>query len=196
MKQVERDELAKVIAAVAVYYGRGDLSRPVISMYIDDLIEAGLTFSDAVDGYSKYRRNSKNLRFPIPAQIIEIVRPVVDDDSLARESVSRIIEAVSKFGYSRGEEACSFVGSAGWETVKRYGGWRSLCEQLGVHIDVTTFTAQARDLIKAHMALARAGKLGEAPQLEHANVIQLESKKQTGLERLDFQKLIPQKANP
>lgn len=192
MNQAERNDLGKLIATIAVYYGKTDLSRPVISMYIDDLVNSGLSFSQCEEAYSSYRRNSKNTRFPIPSQIIEISRPQTSDDSLAREAAIRIQQAIAKYGYMSEESAQEFIGEIGWQVVRRFGGWRYVCENHGLELNPLTFHAQARDIAKAQIEMARAGIMNQAPQLDHAQNIQLEQNR-SGLQRLDFNKLIETK---
>lgn len=162
MNQEERNKLATIIAATAVYYNRSDLNRHVISMYIEDLIASGLSFDEAAKGYSLYRRNPKNRVFPIPAQVVEAIRPGVDDDHIARETAARINEAVAKFGWARGEDAKGYIGELGWRAIRANGGWQAVCENHGRHIDVGIFTAQTRDHIKSIMVLARHDRLNEA----------------------------------
>lgn len=177
---------------MAIYYGKTDLSRPVISMYIDDIVASGLSFSQALDAYSAYRRNSKNTRFPIPSQIIDLVKPQVNDDALAREAAIRIQQAIAKFGYMGGDEAQAFIGEIGWQVVRRFGGWRYICENHGIELNPLTFHAQARDIARTQIEMARAGIMDQAPQLEHASNIQIQNNG-SGLQRLDFTKLIETK---
>ena len=170
MTQEERNEIGQVIGVMAVYYGRNDLTVPVISMYIDDFEGAGLTMSEAIQGYKLYRQNPKNVFFPIPAKIIELMRPVVSDETLAREAAARIQEAIVRCGYTNPEAAKNYIGEVGWNVVRRFGGWRYLCENHGLSINPLTFQAQARDLAKSHLELWKAGEFG--------NVISMPEKKE------------------
>lgn len=174
MTQEQRNDLGQVIGATAIYYGRRDITPTVISMFIDDLYVAGLSFDEAVEGYKLYRQNSKNRFFPIPASVIEIMRPEVSPDNLAREASARIVQAITKFGYDQGASARLFIGDLGWGVVQRFGGWQYLCENVGSEINVNTFMAQARDLAIAHNELSESNVLGQPIQLP-------ENKKQQGL---------------
>lgn len=138
-----RKALAYEIAGLAQYYGR-KLEERVLGMMVDDL--ADLPLEPVLDAFKNYRRNPKNRFFPLPAQIREIVAPEITPEAQGREIAASIQEAVVRFGYPNGELARAFLGHAGWEVVKRFGGWAHLCQNLGVAIDITTFHAQARQL--------------------------------------------------
>ncbi len=165
MTQEERNELGQIIGAMAIYFGRQDITRPVVSMFLDDIEQAGLSFAEALGGYTRYRQSSKSRRFPIPADIIELCRPQASDESLAKEAAGRILDAITRFGYMRGDEAQIYIGSLGWSVVKSFGGWRNVCENHGVEFNALTFQAQARELAKSHLELNRIGILGSGPQL-------------------------------
>jgi hypothetical protein len=153
-------KLKETIILTASYYGKA-LSEPVLAMYVDDLSD--LPTGDVIAAYRDYRRNPKNVHFPLPAQIRGIVQPVVDPDSASREVAARINGAIVKFGSWRGEDARAYIGTVGWSIVESYGGWSALCENHGLSIDPGQFLAQARELAKAriiHSPTAIANVIG------------------------------------
>lgn len=161
------NQILEAIVLTAAYYGR-DISPDVLRMYADDLSD--LRPESVIEAYTVYRRNPKNRTMPLPAQIREIIEPQVDDDTLAREAASRIVAAVPKFGYMQGQAAKSYVGELGWRVVDRYGGWQTVCRNLGDTLDVGTFQAQAREIARAQATLARAGRHNEPPSLPSPNI--------------------------
>ncbi len=154
---------------LSAYY-QLSLRNEVLEMYVEDL--AGLSAETISNAMSMYRRDPKNTRMPLPAQIRAICEPPVDDDSLARESVSRIIKAIRKFGYPSHTEAREYIGELGWRIVERNGGWDVLCENL-TEDQVGIFQAQARDLAKAQIQFSRAGRIDEAPALPGPKNVQM-----------------------
>ena len=112
------------------------------------------------EAFKHFRHKPGQKFLPMPADILAFCNPKGDPDSDAREAAARIVQAVGKFGYMQGSAASKFIGSLGWRVVERIGGWQYLCENLGTNIDVTTFTAQARDLCKATWA---RGDLNDTP---------------------------------
>lgn len=143
-----RSKIGKVIAYTAEYYCR-DLKREVISMMVDDLID--LNLNEILKAYGEYRRDPKNRTMPLPAQIRAMLEPSLDPEQLARETTSRIIEGVSKFGYTWPQEAKEFIGEIGWSVVNAYGGWQNFCAGLGILFSIDSFNAQARELIKSRI---------------------------------------------
>lgn len=152
-----KKDLKEVIILTANYYGK-QLNPMVLEMYVEDL-EA---FDEVavISAYRSYRKDPKNKFFPLPAQIIEIMSPQASDEAQAIESVNRIILAITKFGYPNPDEAKEFIGDMGWLVVRDYGGWESLCQNMGVEYSEQTFRAQARDSIKSKINLSKAGMLG------------------------------------
>lgn len=157
---MNRKDLARMIKATASYYGKR-LEPDVLTMMCDDLSDLPLTA--CVDAYAKYRRDSSNRFFPLPAQIRDIISPATSPDDEAREAAGRIIQAIAKFGWCNESRAKLFVGSLGWEVVQRFGGWPSVCELQNKNVG--TFQAQARDLAKSVSVRALNGSLDRPPEL-------------------------------
>lgn len=89
----------------------------------------------------------------------------VDDEGKAREIVARIKNAVSTFGYYRGEDAEEYLGELGWFVVSQLGGWKVICDY--PTMDALDFElARARELAKIYMTKSRRGELGQAPTFD------------------------------
>jgi hypothetical protein len=159
----ERKEIARVIAATAVYYGR-QMSQDVLSMMLDDLED--LKAFEVKRAYGEYRRNPKNRQMPLPAQIREMLEPQIDPDSAAREIAARITAAIPKFGWCNGADARVYMGEVGWSVIERQGGWSYVCQHHGLDLDPSSFQAQVRELAKStlvHNPEAMATAIGLAP---------------------------------
>lgn len=165
MSPQERQSLKVLWVKLSAYY-QFPLRDEVLEMYVEDL--EGLPAELIGAAMQEYRRNPKNTRVPLPAQIRALCEPQVDDDSLAREAASRIVSAVRTIGYPSPGSAREYIGELGWKVVERNGGWMSLCQNL-MEDQIGTFQAQARDLAKAQIQFARAGRLDEAPALPSPN---------------------------
>jgi hypothetical protein len=156
----------EIIALTAAYYGQA-ISNEVLLMYADDLSD--LPEHEVVAAYQAYRRNPKNTRMPLPAQIRSLVEPEMDADALAKEIAARISGAIVKFGYPNGQEAKEYIGEVGWQAVQRQGGWSYICQNHGVSINPGTFQAQVREQVKTHLthgsaAIEQAIRIGASPQ--------------------------------
>lgn len=157
MNQTERDEIGKALSRAAVFYDRTDLDKQKISMMIDVIEdaypEAGTV--QILSAIKSYRDDQKNSFFPAPAKLAPYLRPTISKESQAQEIASRIIESVPKFGYTKTgyHLAKDYIGSIGWVVVQRFGGWQPLCEDLGSKIQITTFLAQAREIIKSQLEI-------------------------------------------
>ena len=161
MTQHERSQLGKKIANLAVFFNR-PMNQAVLSMMIDVLQD--LPFEDVDRAYDAYLKDPKNNFFPMPGTIRAMVRPEPDDNSLAQLAAAAVVEAVKRHGYSQPADAREMMGELAWTTVQRLGGWVHVCESMNNN-QLGIFTAQARDLAKSQLTLARAGKLNEAPML-------------------------------
>lgn len=173
MSEQELKQIKEIMVHTSVYYGR-TLSPQVLAMMASDLSD--LDFQATLDAFTKYRRDPKNRAFPLPAQIREIANPVVSDDNEAREVTGRIQRAIVRFGYTNPSDAQGFIGSLGWEVVKRWGGWPYLCQKLGTEIDTTHFSAQSREMVKSIKAYYAAGELDSPIMLESNPIKELDFK--------------------
>ncbi len=139
----------EIILLTASYYSK-PINEPLLEMYAEDL--ADLPASEVIAAYKTYRRSPKNRTFPLPAQIREIVEGPKDPEGEAAATVGRIIDAVTRFGYSNSLRAMEYIGASGWQTVKSSGGWDFICANLGASLDLTTFSAQLRNRLKQEIS--------------------------------------------
>lgn len=169
-----KSKLLEIIALTYAYYNNGQsVQNAVLAMYAEDL--ADLEIEDCITAYGTYRRNPKNTRFPLPANIREIISPTPDTRDLAINTATRIREAVGKFGWPNPTEARMYIGESGWRYVIRSGGWKYLCENLGVNIQETTFIAQCRDAVASDINLEDIGFDTNSPVLEQRGLVRLGS---------------------
>lgn len=166
MNSRERNELGLHITNLAMYYGR-QINPLVISMFLNDLSD--FSYAEILVALRKYRTTPGCNRFPLPNDLVKIMRPTIDNKNQAIEAASRIIEAVGTFGWPNPEQAKSFIGELGWRVVERIGGWKYICENLGTTFNLGTFTAQARDLANSTLERNELGLDCTAPKLNKSN---------------------------
>lgn len=165
MTHEERSKIGTTIAHMAQYYGKA-VTKEVIAMMVLDLED--LSVAAVLEAFNAYRRDPRNRFFPLPAQVRELINPTPTPEQIAREAVSRVQEAISRFGYCNSEQAKSFIGELGWGVVKSYGGWSSVCERMGVNLSFDTFAAQARELLKARV-IHGGNEIAKAASLSYEN---------------------------
>lgn len=186
MNASERKQVGRVIALTASYYGK-DLSSDVVGMMLDDL--SAFNAHDVVEAYKTYRLDPKNTYFPLPAKIIGILKPSVDDRSIAMNLAKRIEKAIRHHGnswpmgvlrktenglerYFEGggyawpsfeKAVLSELGEVGFEVVRSYG-WAAL-EENYFNSERGVFFAQLRDLTESILKHDKAGVMDELPKL-------------------------------
>lgn len=159
MNLEQRQQIGLVILNTARYYNR-IIEKETISMMLDDLSD--LSFEEILKAYKKYRLDSKNKTFPLPAQIRDLINPEATDESVGRDISAKILSAISKFGYPNAKDARAYIGEFGWGIVNKLGGWSYLCENRGLNLNSTSFIAQVRDLatdLSKHGQLAIDNKI-------------------------------------
>lgn len=161
METADRNTLAKEIHDTAIFYGKYDLTADSITTLINILEKHYPEFflEEFLQAYTDYKNDSKNAFFPSPSSLRKYLSPEVDDETVAISTAARVIEAVSKFGWSNSSDARAFVGELGWAGVCRFGGWSLICQELGVSINVGTFQAQLKAIIKSEVVISKAGGL-------------------------------------
>lgn len=117
----------------------------------------------------QYGRTTKQKSLPTPAHIEELINPKVNQESEARDAASRIVYAISKFGYTNSNDAKNYIGELGWLVVERFGGWGYLCEKLGAELQLTTMFAQMRDVAMALYDRSSKGTAHTGPALPKAS---------------------------
>lgn len=161
MTNEQRQTIGKLWIAIAEMNGK-EISSTALSLMLSAIQD--LDAERVILALNDWARTSKQARHPLPAEIRALAAPATDPDAEAREAISRVVAAVSKFGWSNADNARAFTGELGWHIVERFGGWSYLCQNLGVSIDLTTFQAQGRDLAKATISRGPQG-LENAPSL-------------------------------
>lgn len=154
-------EIAKILTALAEYYDK-TLTAGQLAMYVEDLIM--LSPVELLRAVQEYRTKPENNWFPLPAKLVALARPQPTDEQNAIDAITRIIQAVAKFGSYRNEDAKNFIGEMGWFVVQREGGWQNVCALLNED-NIGMLRAQWREMAKAFSSRSRAGTLGLAPEL-------------------------------
>jgi hypothetical protein len=153
----------RIITALADYYGR-PLSPAAHMMYVEDLQE--LTGDELALACRQYRTNCENKFFPLPSVLIALARGTQSPEDVGQDIATRIWEAMARRGWNNPEQAKLYIGDAGWEVVKRFGGWQSLCE--GTTMDSRgTLIAQMRGIAtvlhRKELSVQRAALVGSDP---------------------------------
>lgn len=143
MNAEDRKTLGKIIAVTAEYYGK-QLSQGALSLMLDDLSKLPLEL--VAEGYRLYRANPKNVFFPLPAQIVDLITPASTSSDEAAALADLVIRKIKSRGYvwthgptyqtENGEYTTTFakaleivLGEAGAMLVERKGGWVALCNE-------------------------------------------------------------------
>ncbi len=169
---MSRISIGELWIGLAQMYGK-DISKPSMSIMLNAISDLDSRAVEKV--LNEWAKTSKLGRHPFPAEIREKINPQLNSKDLARDTSMRVVQAVQKFGYTQPEEAETFIGPAGWVAVKRWGGWKYICEGLGVTLDVTTFAAQLRDLLESQVNLERSGVDLNKPAIEQSKKEELDN---------------------
>jgi len=140
MTNEQKMHISEVLMARAEISGRV-LSKPAIRMMIEDLSD--LPFEAVYRVLQGWGKHSSD--FPSPAKIRERLAPETSDADDGRDIASRVIGAVSKFGWNQPLQAKLYIGEIGWECVSRIGGWVTFCSELNDE-NKGIYNAQIRDL--------------------------------------------------
>jgi hypothetical protein len=138
----ERTQIINQLIMMTELYGK-QISQNALKLFADMLMP--FDYEKIMSSLESYLGNPKNKFFPVPAQIIELMEPKINDDEEARRISATIIGCVSKHGYNNGPDARKEIGELGWDIILRLGGWVSFCTELSDN-NVTSFQAQIRDL--------------------------------------------------
>lgn len=181
MTQAELQELKAALVATALYYGE-TLPSQVIPIYAADL--ADLELMDCLTALQAYRRNARNRRRPLPADIRTLVQGDASSESRARDIAARLHGALVRYGmdwqngylcggkklYPGGgqewstwrEAAVAELGGAdALEVLTRIGGWSGYYQYANC-AEPTIVAAQMRDLA------ASVGRIAARPALPSA----------------------------
>lgn len=191
--------LAQKIASMAKILGR-DLNDSAVRIYVQALRNK-LTEAEAMSAIDLWFQNAKTSHFPMPAQLIDLVRPQATTD---REEATLVATRLNGLAIKRGSDWTStptyvdgvpkFMGAVdsyhdSWETafvevlgpvalevVRQMGGWS--CVVLAfLESDDAVVRAQIRDLTETVLKRSRMGTLGQNAELPSSDRKQLEAPK-------------------
>ena len=104
-------------------------------------------------------------RFPSIDQVKQACGQIeLDDESLARDAVKRIENAIRKYGYIGWDKAREYIGSLGEHLVGISGGWEAICD-IPTEQDLAIKMAQLREYAKVAIKKDAAGQLDLPPSL-------------------------------
>lgn len=167
-------KLKEVIFLTAEYYNQ-PIRPEVILMFVEDF--SGYRVEEVIKAYSQYRKNPKNTKAPLPAQIIALMNPEIDSKEIAIELSRKIDRVISKFGWNW-QEGVFINGNIYFEGGGKYH-WtfeeavKAELGEVGLHIVNSrgwthlrnsansmpegTFIAQLREQIQSSVSLAKQG---------------------------------------
>jgi len=134
--------LTEILLAFGEYYER-TITPTQLAMYVEDL--SVLTPEELTAACKLYRQEFKNEKFPLPAKLIALARPVQSSEDVGREVSSAIFAALHADGHSNPQRARGRMGELGWEIITRMGGWANFCAEV-TNENQTTYRAQVREL--------------------------------------------------
>jgi len=140
-----RNKIAEAYLGLGESFGRS-ISEIGLKIFLNSI--ADLPEQIVLDGIMRCALELKY--FPSIAEIRHRANPSegITDEVIANDTVSKVIQAMSKFGYTNSDKAKEFIGELGWELVTREGGWENVCRN--VELDqLPIYRAQWRELIKA-----------------------------------------------
>lgn len=116
------------------------LSELSVKAIAEDL--STLPVDKCIAALKQLRRTGK---FPSSQDVHDFVNPQIATSDVGRDIASRIIFAISKYGWNNPQPAKNYLGALGWQCVERFGGWLMICETVNSHNQMQ-ITAQLRDL--------------------------------------------------
>lgn len=166
---------------LAMFYEKV-LSDDQVQLYGKYLYEK-LTVQELDQAIRLYFDNPQNEFFPQPiSKLVALIKNPIQDQDMANEVASKLCSALSKYGPDSWERARDYIGELGWLVASKLGGWSYLCQTL-TNSEMQIFRAQARDLAKTQIALARANRLHtpiEIPNQANGNGPTIEKRKSDG----------------
>jgi hypothetical protein len=151
------------------------MSESKLKLFASEL--AAIPLQELEKAFSIFRNEPGRRLLPMPADIKKILSAgEMSGDYIAIEAASKIVEAMSKFGWTNPEKAKEFMGAIAWEVVKREGGWAALCERTN-NDDLPILRAQLRELAKVVAIRQKQESNLNREQLEQKQTKLLEDKK-------------------
>ncbi len=196
--QEKRKQMAKILVGLSQLYGR-NLNMDTITFFVN-VIEPVLTFEEFQSAAMKWQE--KNRVFPMPVDLIQIIRPPVEEKDEAQIVVNKIIEAIQSQGYtwtqwtqkdryvggSWESDAKARLGDLGLHVVKAWGGWGTIHDSFFNAGEETVWRAQLRDFVQTQVRLAKAGRLDYLPEIPKP--LRLSDGQARSPERIDAVRLV------
>lgn len=171
----KRKAMAKILVGLAQLTGR-NMNLDGITLFVD-AVEPVLSLEEFTMAVRTWQE--KNRAFPMPVDLIEIVRPPIVEKDEAQIVVNKIIEAIKTHGYTWTQwvpkdryvggsweaDAKAYLGELGFHVVKAWGGWGSIHESYFSAGEETVWRAQLRDFVQTQVRLAKAGRLDYLPEI-------------------------------
>lgn len=123
--KTERD----VVALLGLFVSRNNrkMERLELDLYLGGLNDIGWPkVYAALENLFKSTRGMPTIDEIREAAGNKTEKPVSDNE-LVQDAISRIRQAVSRYGMPNEGEAKRFVGDLGWAIVQRTGGWYAVC---------------------------------------------------------------------
>lgn len=153
MTREDRIYLAKQIRIAAVFYGL-EIAADRLSLILDYWESTQVAPPTIAAAYKRFTEESKIHKFPSPAEIMSIIKPKVDAHDIGVLTAAKVLKAIVDFGWNNPTDAKKYIGDHGWAAIRVFGGWEHICKELGVSIDITTFQAQCREIIKSELKVS------------------------------------------
>lgn len=115
--------MKKAYARLGIYYGK-HLSDMQIEMYAEDLM--ALSLEEAKQAVQKWRSENPKF-FPMPGDLIAMIKPQLDPRKEAATIATQIIEASASIGRYNKEEAKRVLGPKAWLVASKFG-WDRICD--------------------------------------------------------------------
>lgn len=143
----ERQKIQQAILVLAETMGK-QLSPAALKLFTDAL--GAVTAKQVEESILQHMRGPNGRFWPSPGDLLTHIHRYQSVPQAANECVSRVLEAVSRFGYVDPKGAREFLGEAVWSALPGEIGWRDFCTS-GEHVSQSTARAQLRDRIAAQL---------------------------------------------
>lgn len=154
-REVTKSDVVKVLMIMSEIYDKA-FTPAAAELMVSDLTVYG--HAQVIEALAKCRRELRT--FPTVAEIVaRIPGQAVDFKTEGILVAAKILEAVTKFGSYRVEEARKHVGELGWGVIAMSGGWNQICQMTEKEIGI--FRAQWAQLAEA---LLKRGPVEERPK--------------------------------
>jgi len=172
----KHQKMIQILLNSLALYIQIPVDKRQLEMYSEDLED--LSYGEITRAIKIYRIQGVKTfgKFPLPSQLIELVRGTNEDNALA--AVERIFKAVPKFGSYQSKEAEAFIGDVGWRTLASFGGWGEICINLNSNNE-GMMRSQMAKIAQSVLRRKRSGLLDEKimlPKIENKELKSLINK--------------------